>query len=98
MRQTEKKKNSAKQNMRTEEKEQKSQSPAQEAGEGVWVSRSWTWSGGRAVEAFISRSWDCESRKPRDPCQTRMMHCFKNPRALKVSMEPAMSITQATGS
>lgn len=40
MRQAEKKKNSAKQNMRTEEQEQKGQRPAQEAGEGLWVSRS----------------------------------------------------------
>lgn len=40
MRQAEKKKNSAKQNKRTEEQEQRSQSPAQEAGEGLWIGRA----------------------------------------------------------
>lgn len=40
--------------------------------------------------SFHHRIQNCESGKPRDPCQTRMMPCFNVPCALSVSTEPAV--------
>lgn len=72
MRPVEKKRDSAMQeNTRAEEQAQKSPRPAHEARPVVWREGS-GWGKqemklGPGSGAFITRSWGCESRKPRNP-------------------------------